>query len=141
MVKAKPGDKVRLKVGEHRGERGVIVAVEEGHFDVRLDVSGQTVRVLAEEITNFSLAARKAWVTDPGRAVGRRKGTRLCDRVSVTLRLDRVLWDYFLGLEEEGIIDNPTGLISGWFREKLADLDRNLRGTRATLGRAPCPHP
>src|SRR5262249_7161650 len=132
MVKAKPGDKVRLKVGEHRGERGVIVAVEEGHFDVRLDVSGQTVRVLAEEITNFSLAARKAWVTSPGRAVGRRKGTRLCDRVSVTLRLDRELWERFVSLEEAGVIEERTATINGWLKEKLAELERGIapKGTR-----------
>ena len=47
------------------------------------------MRMTPEQVTNYSLATRRAWVTDPDRAVGRRKGTKLTDRVSVTLRFDR----------------------------------------------------
>jgi hypothetical protein len=72
-------------------------------------------------VTNYSLAARKAWVTEPDRAVGRRKGTKLTDRVSVTLRLDREL---FLGLEDDGVIEDRAGLFNVLLREKLAKLDR-----------------
>jgi hypothetical protein len=126
-VKAAAGDKVRLKVGDHAGERGLVEAVEGDKFVIRLEDSGLRLRVLPEQVTNFSLAARKAWVTDPDRAVGRRKGTKLCDRVSVTLRFDRELWERFLGLEEAGVIDDRTGLINGWLREKLAELDRGGR--------------
>ena len=71
-------------------------------------IPGSKVRVTPEQITNFSLAARKAWVTEPDRAVGRRKGTKLSDRVSVTLRLDRDLWEQFLGLEEDGRHRGPN---------------------------------
>jgi hypothetical protein len=85
------------------------------------------MRVLAEEITNFSLAARKAWVTGPDRAVGRRKGTKLTDRVSVTLRFDREVWEHFIGLEEQGVIDDRIATINAWFREKLVELDRGGR--------------
>ena len=126
-MKAAAGDKVRLKVGDHAGERGLVEAVEGDKFVIRLEDSGLRLRVLPEQVTNFSLAARKAWVTDPDRAVGRRKGTKLCDRVSVTLRFDRELWERFLGLEEAGVIDDRTGLINGWLREKLAELDRGGR--------------
>ncbi len=49
-----------------------------------LEESGSKVRVAPEQVTNYSLAVRKAWVTGPDRAVGRKKGTKLCDRVSVT---------------------------------------------------------
>jgi hypothetical protein len=128
-VKAEAGDKVRVKVGEHAGERGVVDVVEGDKLVVRLEASGLRQRVAPEHVTNFSLAARKAWVTEPDRAVGRRKGTKLCDRVSVTLRLDRDLWEHFRGLEEEGVIEDRTGLINGWLREKLAQLDR--RGSRS----------
>src|SRR3954451_13255887 len=120
---ARPGDKVRLKVGLHAGERGVVEAVDGEKLLIRLEGLGQTVRVLPDQVTNFSLAARKAWATEPDRAVGRRKGTKLSDRVSVTLRLDRDIWEHFLGLEEEGVIQDRTGLINGWFRENLARLD------------------
>ena len=61
-------------------------------------------------------------MTGPDRAVGRKKGTKLYDRVSVTLRFDRDLWEHFQALEEEGVIDDRTGLINRWFREKLAEL-------------------
>ncbi len=126
-MKAVAGDKVRVKVGDHAGERGLVEAVDGDKLVVRLEESGATLRVLPEQVTNFSLAARKAWVTEPDRAVGRRKGTRLTDRVSVTLRLDRALWEQFTGLEESGVIDDRTALINGWFREKLAELDRGGR--------------
>jgi hypothetical protein len=122
-VKAQAGDKVRLKVGTHVGGRGVVEAIDGEKLLVRLEESGSMTRVTPEQVTNFSLAARKAWVTGPDRAVGRKKGTKLCDRVSVTLRFDRELWERFLALEEEGVIDDRTGLINRWFREKLADLD------------------
>jgi hypothetical protein len=128
-MKAAAGDKVRLKVGDHAGERGVVAAVDGEKLVVRLEDSGTTVCVTAEQLTSFSLAARKAWVTGPDRAVGRRKGTKLTDRVSVTLRLDRELWEQFLGLEKAGIIGDRTRLINGWFREKLAEIKREgLRG-------------
>jgi hypothetical protein len=122
-VKADVGDKVRLKAGIHAGERGFLDAFAGDKFVIRLEGSGLKVHVAPEQVTNFSLAARKAWATEPNRAVGRRKGTKLYDRVSVTLRLDRDLWERFLGLEEDGVIDDRTGLINKWFREKLAALD------------------
>jgi hypothetical protein len=122
-LNAETGDKVRLKAGAHAGQRGLIDGVEGKKLAVRLENSGVTVRVQPEQITNFSLAARKAWVTDPNRAVGRRKGTKLCDRVSVTLRLDRDLWKRFMDLEDNGFIENRTAVINKWFREKLADIN------------------
>jgi hypothetical protein len=126
-VKTAPGDKVRLKVGAHAGCRGVVESIEGEELLVRLEDSGSMTRVAPEQVTNFSLAARKAWVTGPDRAVGRKKGTKLCDRVSMTLRFDRDLWEHFLALEEDGVIGNRTGLINGWFREKLANLERGGR--------------
>jgi hypothetical protein len=126
-VNAVAGDKVRLKTGNHAGARGLLDAFDGDRLVVKLEGSGLKVRVTPEQITNFSLAARKAWETEPDRAVGRRKGTKLSDRVSVTLRLDREIWEHFLGLEEDGVIEDRTGLINGWFREKLARLASGRR--------------
>ena len=126
-MKARAGDKVRLKAGPHAGERGLVEALDGEKLVVRLEQSGLKLCVLPEQMTNFSLAARKAWVTGPDRAVGRKKGTKLYDRVSVTLRFDRDLWKRFLALEKEGIIEDRTALINAWFREKLAELDRRGR--------------
>lgn len=128
-MKAELGDKVRLKKGDHRGERGVVAAVEGEKLLVRLETSEKPVRVLPEAVTNYSLAARKAWVTEPNRGVGRRKGTRLSDRVSVTLRLDRELWERFVRGEEAGVIDDRTAVVNRWFREKLDELDGREPGS------------
>jgi ribosomal protein L24 len=122
-LKAEVGDKVRLKKGNHQGERGVITAVEGEKLSIQLDGSEKITHAPAETVTNYSLAARKAWKTEPNRGVGRRKGTRLNDRVSVTLRLDRELWGEFQKKEEAGIIEDRTAVINQWFREKLAELD------------------
>jgi hypothetical protein len=126
-LKAEVGDKVRLKAARGSGERGLVAAVNGEKLMVRLERSGRLVRVLLADVTNYSLAARKAWITEPDRAVGRRKGTRLCDRVSVTLRFDREIWEHFIGLEEKGVIDDRTATINAWFREKLVELDRGGR--------------
>jgi uncharacterized protein (DUF4415 family) len=117
-----PGDKVRLKAGPHAGERGIVASTDGEKLLIRLDLSAETVRVLPESVTNFSLAARKAWVTEPNRGVGRRKGTKLCDRVSVTLRIDRDLWEQFRQLEEAGLIEDRTAAINSWLREKVSKL-------------------
>jgi hypothetical protein len=85
------------------------------------------VRVLPEQVTNYSLAARKAWVTGPDRRVGRRKGTKLCDRVSVTLRIDRDLWARFRDMESAGVIADRTAAINRWLREKVDKLDDGER--------------
>ncbi len=117
------GDKVRIKTGDHRGERGVIQVVEQEKLAVELDGSKAVVHILPGSVTNYSLAARKAWATEPNRGVGRRKGTRLTDRVSVTLRLDRELWERFVAKEDAGTIEDRTAIVNGWFREKLDELD------------------
>lgn len=122
-MKTEVGDKVRLKKGSHQGQRGVVKSVEGTKLSVLLDDSENVVTATAEDVTNFSLAARKAWKTEPNRGVGRRKGTRLTDRVSVTIRLDRELWEEFQKKEEAGAIDDRTAVINQWFREKLAELD------------------
>jgi hypothetical protein len=51
------------------------------------------------------------------------EGAKLYDRISVTLRFDRDVWEQFLALEDDGTIDDRTAIINGWFREKMADLD------------------
>ena len=118
---------MRVKDGDHTGQRGIVEAVDGGKLLVGLEQSDVKVRVTAEQVTNYSLAARKAWVTGPDRAVGRRKGTKLYDRVSVTLRFDRELWERFLGLEAEGVIEHRTEAVNSWFREKLVELETKGR--------------
>jgi uncharacterized protein (DUF4415 family) len=116
------GDKVKLKGGNNASVRGVVEAVQGDELLVRLDESGELLAVASKFVTNFSLAARKAWKNMPHRQVGRPKGARHCDRVSVTLRIDRELWEKFKQDELAGLIEDRTATINAWFREMLAKL-------------------
>jgi hypothetical protein len=117
------GDKVKLKshLGAH--VRGIVEEVHGDELLVRVHESGELVAVASELVTNFSLAARKAWRNMPHRHVGRPKGARHCDRVSVTLRIDRALWEQFKRGESEGRIKDRTATINVWFREMLNRLE------------------
>jgi hypothetical protein len=118
------GDKVKLKVHRSAAARGVVEEVRGNELLIRLDESGELVAVASESVTNFSLAARKAWKNMPHRQVGRPKGARHCDRVSVTLRIDRALWEQFKRDESEGRIRDRTATINFWFREMMDKLER-----------------
>jgi uncharacterized protein (DUF4415 family) len=118
------GDKVKLKVHNSAPARGVVEEVRGNELLIRLDESGELVAVASESVTNFSLAARKAWKNMPHRQVGRPKGARHCDRVSVTLRIDRALWEQFKRDESEGRIRDRTATINFWFREMMDKLER-----------------
>ena len=114
------GDKVRLKIPIHVNERGVVVDVTKRA--ILVEVAGNTLETKPEDFTNLSLAARKAWESVPDRRVGRPKGSFHCDRVSVTLRIDRELWDDFRRLEAEGAIQDRTATINALIREKTKKL-------------------
>jgi uncharacterized protein (DUF4415 family) len=115
-------DKVKLKSHNGSPARGVVEEVHGDELLVRLDESGELVAVASELVTNFSLAARKAWKNMPHRQVGRPRGARHCDRVSVTLRIDRELWEQFKRDESAGRIRDRTALINAWLRDMLDKL-------------------
>lgn len=115
------GDKVRVKHLGERGERGVIEAVKGRKLVVRL-AKGALITADPTDLTNFSLAARKAWKSMPNRRVGRPRGSSLSNRISVTLRIDRDLWDEFKRAEGAGIISDRTELLNQWIRQKLDKL-------------------
>lgn len=124
-MKAQAGDKVRIRKNGHPGPRGIVVRAEKAILIVCLEDSNETVEVSPSEVTNFSMAARKAWVSMPDRQVGRKKGVRLCDRISVTLRIDRELWERFQADEKAGLIDDRTETVNAWLKDKLDALERD----------------
>jgi uncharacterized protein (DUF4415 family) len=126
------GDKVRLRQRGGAPARGVVEEVRGDGLLIRLDESGQRVVVKSAQVTNFSLAARKAWKNMPYRRVGRPSGSRHCDRVSVTLRIDRELWEQFRQSETEGLITNRTATVNAWLREMLDRLVLTKEGEGAT---------
>src|SRR5262245_44608481 len=85
------GDKVRVKSGDHRGIRATVRSIRGKNLELWSEDLGITFRVPAQSVTNYSLAARKAWQTSPVRSVGRPKRHGLSLRVSVTIRIDRDL--------------------------------------------------
>ena len=56
------GDKIRISAGNQKGQRGTIQAITNRSLEIKLE-SGETVATSQQNITNFSLAARKAWRT------------------------------------------------------------------------------
>jgi uncharacterized protein (DUF4415 family) len=124
MMQAQIGDKVKLKTPPYTAERGVVIDVDNRTLLVRVD--GSDVEAAVEDVTNLSLAARKAWESMPDRRVGRPKGTRLCDRVSVTLRIDRDLWQAFRQLEEDGLVMDRTATINDCLRAKVNELQTKV---------------
>ena len=119
MMKAKVGDKIRVKASH---ARGLVERLEGKSLLITLDIGGQA-NATESEVTNYSLAARKAWERMPERRVGRPKGTTRTDRTSVTLRIDRELWEQFRLAESQGKIADRTATINQWIAEKLNELD------------------
>lgn len=109
-MNARPRDKLRIMAGPSRGARAVVEEVLREHLLVRLLNSNKVVPVAEDHVLNFSAAARKAWKTMPARKVGRPRGQAV-DRVSVTVRLDRTLWDRFRGLEARGAIADRSDFL------------------------------
>lgn len=119
MMKAKVGDKIRVKTSH---ERGVVERLQGKCLVIALD-DGKELKADESDVTNYSLAARKAWESMPGRRVGRPKGTTKTDRTSVTLRIDRELWEKFRQAEAEARITDRTATINQWIAEKLNELE------------------
>ena len=123
-MKSQVGDKVRVKRKAGSSVRGIIERVRRNRVVVRINDTGREAVVFPEDIINYSLAARKAWVSSPSRRVGRPKGASSVDRVSVTLRIDREVWDTFQRMEALGVIVDRTSTINSWLRTKLRQLAR-----------------
>jgi uncharacterized protein (DUF4415 family) len=122
VLKHLSGDKVRIKQGPLKGLRGTLVRPQlEGWLVSTKDGDHEWV-VSEVALTNFSLAARRAWQSMPDRKVGRPLGSKVSDRVSVTLRLDRNLWDSFRDAEDRGLIIDRTEIFNAWLRDYLHGL-------------------
>jgi hypothetical protein len=118
------GDKIRIKRGELADKRGILLHPHSGKWVVSIPDPDVTLMVSAEEFTNYSLAARRAWRSMPDRKVGRPVGSKVSDRVSVIFRIDRTLWNQFLSAEENGLIGDRTTVINKCLRDILASCQR-----------------
>jgi len=118
LCDAQVGDKIQIRSGHREADkRGKITRVHKENCSVRLD-DGSQLKLAFTQVRNFSSAARKAWEAMPSRQVGRPKGSKRSNRISVTLRFDEALWNRFLLMEREGAISDRTTL----FHEALSKI-------------------
>src|SRR5690348_795620 len=109
------GDKVRVRTGSFAGARGIIQAERNGKLEILLDINN-VVLIESEEITNYSLAARRAWKKMPKRA-GRPQLTSPRKKM-VSMRIDIEVWNMLQEAVERGLILNREEAINSWIREQ-----------------------
>ncbi len=115
----KTGDKVRIRTGSWAGERGIIAAELDGILEIQLE-SGTIAQVQPKDITNYSLAARRAWQAQPKQA-GRPRLAVPRKRM-VSIRIDIDIWEQLGQAAEAGLITNREQAINQWLMERLAQL-------------------
>jgi Arc/MetJ-type ribon-helix-helix transcriptional regulator len=112
------GDKVRIKSGAHAGIRAVLAKVSRNLLIAVVD-GVDTLMVPPDSVTNFSLAARKAWAVMPKRS-GRPPAAHPPKRM-VSLRLDIELLSRLDEAVRSGAVENRSQGITSLVN---AGLDR-----------------
>jgi hypothetical protein len=118
-IDTQTGDKIRIRSGPYSGARGVIQAEINGGLEILLD-EGISVRVEPKEITNYSLAARRAWQKMPKRA-GRPQLASPRKKM-VSMRLDVDIWNRLGEAAELGLIPSREEAVNDWIRERIIQL-------------------
>ncbi len=111
-----PGDKVRIRSGAYTGARGVIRAELDGQLEIQLDEGG-IVSVPAKEVTNYSLAARRAWQAMPKRAGRPQLATPR--KKMVSMRIDVDVWNRLEEAVELGFVPSREQAVNTWLRQQL----------------------
>jgi hypothetical protein len=111
-----PGDKVRIRSGSYLGARGIICAESDRKLEIQLDEGG-IVSVSAKEVTNYSLAARRAWLAMPKRTGRPQLATPR--KKMVSMRIDVDVWNHLGEAVELGLIPNREEAVNIWLRQQL----------------------
>jgi hypothetical protein len=106
--------------------RGRIAAVHPSSF-CDAEVEGTIVRLDATHLQNYSKAARKAWERMPVRNGGRPFGSKVSDRISVTVRLDRNLLERLKLAATIGTISDRTEFLNEVIEGALSTLGRRAK--------------
>lgn len=114
-----PGDKVRIRTGSHRGCRGILRGEDMGVLRIELN-DGSIALVSASEVTNYSLAARRAWEVMPKQAG--RPHLSAPRKKMVSMRLDIEVWKRLGQAAEFGLISSREQAVNTWLIEKLDQL-------------------
>jgi hypothetical protein len=110
------GDKIRVRLGSYKGSRGVVQTQVDGLLEIQLD-EGEIIRIVPGEITNYSLAARRAWQVMPKRAGRPQLATPR--KKMVSMRLDIDVWDRLGEAVELGLIPSREEAINTWLCQQL----------------------
>jgi hypothetical protein len=113
------GDKVRVRIGDYAGARGLVRGIEDGHLEVEIEPDTM-IRASAAGVTNYSLAARRAWQTMPKRA-GRPRSAEP-RRKTLSVRLYPDVWALYQQVSSLGLLPSQTLAVNNWLREGLAAL-------------------
>jgi len=115
-VEFQAGDKIRVRSGPYTGARGIIQAEKEGGLEIQLD-DGNTILIELKEITNYSLAARRAWQAMPKRAG--RPHLSSPRKKMVSLRMDIEVWDRLGEAVELGLIPSREEAVNTWLSDQM----------------------
>lgn len=113
------GDKVRIRSGPYAKKKGVVHTKAGELLEIHLD-EGPLIHVEPSELTNYSLAARRAWQTMPKQS-GRHQLAVPRKRM-VSLRLDIDVLDDLDRATESGLIPNKEQAVNNWLRQQLDSL-------------------
>lgn len=114
------GDKIRVRTGPYTGAKGIIQAELDGLLEIQLDESNNIIDVPAKNVTNYSLAARRAWQVMPKRSGRPQLSTPR--KKMVSMRLDIDVWDRLGEAVELGLIPSREQAINVWLRQQLDSL-------------------
>lgn len=113
------GDKVRIRAGPHTGTRGIIHALTGSDLLIELN-NGEVIAKDASEVTNFSLAARRAWQRMPKRAG--RPASKVGKKKLVSIRIEQDAWEQLGHAVELGLIRSREQAINAWIQDNLSQL-------------------
>ena len=104
--------------GPYTGTRGIIRTELDGLLEIQLD-SSETLCVFEpnRRLTNYSLAARRAWKVMPKRAGRPQLSTPR--KKMVSMRIDIDVWDRLGDAVELGLIPSREEAINTWLSQKL----------------------
>ena len=112
---------IRLQyyTGPHTGARGIIQAELDGFLEIQLEDS-TSIKVPINDVTNYSLAARRAWQVMPKRSG--RPQLPAPRKKMVSIRLDIDVWDRLGRQLKSGLIPSREQAINVWLRQQLDSL-------------------
>ncbi|HYT44075.1 MAG TPA: hypothetical protein VEP90_17175 [Methylomirabilota bacterium] len=113
------GDKIRIRSGPHTGVRGTVRSQIDGQLEVQVG-ENDIINVPINNVTNYSLAARRAWKAMPKRS-GRPQGNKPAKRM-VSMRIDPDVWDMLQEAAQHGLIPNREKAVNDWLRERITQL-------------------